>query len=256
MSYSNELKPAKILNLPSLEDLTDRIYLSRGDDTRYFSAKIPKNNVDRSVFYIQTSYINIMPNVRLVDCVRKGIKGGTCRLFVIEPKEKSTGIVVVLMKRNGNTFDCNIRILPLNSLSDIAEAETDSKLLTINPEKSKFVLQMDISIMLSDAGEALYSVNDVDVNAASNLITPDEIVQLKRELEFHGAKIVAHYFQDVMNFFKSGEQIFDLPNDQLKKLLLANTLAGCVSLEIVGSNVIKDLNMDWTAAAAFIGYIL
>jgi len=73
-------------------------------------------------------------------------------------------------------------------------------------------------------------------------------------LKFQGAKLAAHYFQEIMNLFKSDtEQILELP---IKKLLLANALAGCIAIEIVGANVIKDLNRDWIAAAAFISYVL
>lgn len=48
----------------------------------------------------------------------------------------------------------------------------------------------------------------------------------------------------------------ELPIDKLKKLLLANAIAGCIALEIVGSNVIMDLNKDWLAASEFNAYII
>lgn len=270
MNYSNEFKPAKILNLRSLEELNDSLYLTRDSDNKYFSMKKPENNVDRVVFKLQTSDINIAPTVRQVVCVNKNKRYNNYQSFVIEPKDNSTGIVVIMIKlEEHQTFFCNVRILPLNTLSDIAEPETDSKLLTVNLEKSKYILKTDITIIASNTGEALYSVHDVDVNAISDLITPSEIVELKRELEFQGSKLIAHYFQEILeiivneNLSNAGklplipdEYIINLPTNELKKMTAANAISGCVALEIVGSNVIKDLNRDWTSAGAFIGYLL
>lgn len=258
MNYSNEPKPAKILNLQSLDDISDTIFLRKELDVHHFSAKKPENNVDRLVFHIETANINITPNVRLVKYKRKGIEVGDYHSFVIEPKEKSTGIVVISVKSDGDkVFNFNIKILPLNTLNDIAEPEVDTNLLAINLEKSNLVLKTDISIAGSDTGQALYSVLDIDVNAVSDLITLSGIVELKRELEFQGAKLMAHYLNEVMWLFESNtKQVLELPTDQLKKLLLANAIAGCIALEIVGSTAILDLNRDWTAASTFIGNLL
>lgn len=258
MGYYDETKSAKILNLQSLEDIGESIFLKKDHDVQYYSTKKPENNMGRLVFHMETSRINIKPNVRQVNCLDIDDENTSYESFVIETKEKSTGIAVVLVKSHENrAFDVNIRILPLNTLSDIAVAEVDTKLLTLNLKKSKFVLKTDISIMNSYTGEALYSVSDVDVNAVSDLVTQYEIVQLKRELEFQGAKLMAHFFHEVMSLFESNtEQILELPADQLKKLLLANTIAGCIALEIVGSNVIMDLNKDWLAASEFNAYII
>lgn len=256
MNYSNEIKPAKILNLLSLEELTDRIYLTREPDTRYYSSKA-ENNIERQVFYMGTSDINIRPTVRLVSCIKKGKIKDSYKSFVIETKEKSLGIAVVMLRSEDNqNFYCDIRILPLNTLDDIVEVQADSKLLTVNLEKSKLVLKTDITITKSNTGEALYSVHDVDVNAVSDLVTHDEIIQLKRELEFQATKLIAHYFQDALNSFDTNKHALELPIDKLKELLSANVISGCIVIQIVGEYVIMDLNRDWTAASAFINYIL
>lgn len=270
MNYSNEFKPAQILNLRSLADLNEDLYLSRSSDNSYFSVKKPENNSDRVVFGLQTSDINITPLVRNVICINKNKRYNNYQCFVVEPKDKSTGIAVIMIKlEEHQTFLCNVRILPLSTLSDIAEPETDSKLLTVNLEKSKCILKTDITIIASNTGEALYSAHDVDVNAISDLVTPSEIVELKRELEFQGAKLIAHYFQEILSIVlndnpaNSGklpvipdDYIVNLPSEKLKEMISANAISGCIALEIVGSNIIKDLNRDWTAASAFIGYLL
>lgn len=270
MNYSSETKPAKILNLSSLKDINESLYVVRNSDNAYFSTKKPENNSDRVAFNLTTSDINIQPVVRQVICTNKGKRYNNYQSFVIEPKDKSTGIAVILIKlEEHQTFFCNVRILPLNTLSEIAEPEIDSRLLTVNLEKSKCILKTDITITASNTGEALYAVHDVDVNAISDLVTPSEIVELKRELEFQGAKLIAHYFQEILDIIVNespantgklpvipDEYVLNLPNDQLKEMLTANAISGCIALEIVGSNVIQDLNRDWTAAGAFIGYLL
>lgn len=270
MNYSNEPKPAKILNLQSLKDLNENFYLIRNNDSAYFSLKKPENNADRVTFGVATSNINIQPIVRQVICTNKGKRYNNYQSFVVEPKDKSTGIAVIMIKlEEHQTFLCNVRILPLSTLSDIAEPETDSKLLTVNLERSKCVLKTDITITASNTGEALYAVHDVDVNAISDLVAPNEIIQLKRELEFQGAKLIAHYFQEILDIVINenpantsklpvipDEYLLNLPADQLKEVISANAISGCVALEIVGSNVIQDLNRDWTAAGAFISYII
>jgi hypothetical protein len=270
MNYSNEFKPAKILNLRSLKELNESLYLTRNTDNVYFSVKKPENNSDRAVFGLGTSSINIQPLVRQVICTNKGKRYNNYQSFVIEPKNKSTGIAVIMIKlEEHHTFFCNIRILPLNTLSDIAEPEADSKFLTVNLERSKCILKTDITITASNTGEALYSVHDVDVNAISDLVTPNEIVELKRELEFQGSKLIAHYFQEILDIIVNenpantsklpiipDEYLLNLPADQLKELMSANAISGCLAVEIVGSNVIQELNRDWTAAGAFIGYLL
>ncbi|WP_027381240.1 hypothetical protein [Chryseobacterium daeguense] len=270
MNYSNETKQAKILNLRSLKEINESLYLARNSDSAYFSTKKPENNSDRVVFSLETSNINIQPAVRQVICTNKGKRYNNYQSFVIEPKDKSTGIAVIMIKlEEHQTFFCNVRILPLNTLSDIAEPEIDSKLLTVNLEKSKCILKTDITITASNTGEALYSVHDVDVNGISDLVTQSEIVELKRELEFQGAKLIAHYFQEILEIIVNespantgklpvipDEYILNLPNDQLKQMISANAIAGCIAIEIIGSNVIQDLNRDWTAAGAFIGYLI
>ncbi|MEZ0004686.1 hypothetical protein ABH942_000029 [Flavobacterium sp. 28YEA47A] len=257
MNYYEELKPAKSPNLQPLEELLDKVHLSKELDTKYYSTKV-ENNIERLVFRMGTGNINIVPTVRLVSCVKKGKRKDSYQSFVIETKEKSTGIAVVLMKSEDNeVFHCNIRILPLNNLNDIAEVEADSKLLTVNLEKSKIVLKTDITISQSETGQALYSVHDVDVSKISDLVTEAEVVGLSNELKYIGARLVAHYFQNVMNFFNhDGKHTSVLPSDKLKELLLANVMAGCIVIELVGSSVIQDLNKDWKAAQSFTAYLL
>lgn len=276
MNYSTVIKPAKILNLQSLNELNERIYLTKSTDTLYLDTKStePKrteHNAERFVFNLQTSNINIQPSVRMVNCIGKnGRKYNNYQCFAVEPKDKSTGIAVIIVKLDDpKVFYCNVRILPLNVLSDIAVPDHDSKLLTINLEKSKCVLKTDITIIPSDTGEALYSVHDVDVSAISDMVTPDDVIELKRELEFQVSKLIAHYFQEILNIIVNeppanhpklrvipDDYILTLPNDQLKEMLSASTISACIALESVGYSVIKDLNRDWQAAAAFINYLL
>lgn len=52
------------------------------------------------------------------------------------------------------------------------------------------------------------------------------------------------------------DYIANLSSDKFKKIITANAINGCVALEIVGSNVIQNLNRDWAAATAFIGHVL
>lgn len=269
MNYSSEIKPAKILNLRSLKELNESVYLTRNSDNVYFSVKKVEHNAERAVFSLGTSSINIQPIVRQVQCT-KGRRSNNYISFAIEPKDKSMGLAVIMIKlEEHHTFFCNVRILPLSTLADIAEPEAESKLLTVNLEKSKCVLKTDITITASNTGEALYSVHDVDVSAISDLVTPDEIVELKRELEFQGSKLIAHYFQEILDIVINEnpvnpaksliipeDYILNLPHDQLKEMMSANAISGCIALEIIGSNVIQNLNRDWTAAGAFIGYLL
>ncbi|MFY1046121.1 hypothetical protein [Chryseobacterium sp. GP-SGM7] len=269
MNYSTETKPAKILNFRSLKEINESLLITRSSDAEYFSIKKPENNNDRVSFSLTTSDINIQPVIRQVVCTNKGKRYNNYKSFVIEPKSKSTGIVVIMIKlEEQETFFCNLRILPLNKLSDIADTEVDSKLLTLNLEKSKYILKTDITVTSSNTGEPLYSVHDVDVNATSDLVTQNEIIELKRELEFQGAKLIAHYFQEIVDIILKensnttgktplipDEYYLSLPNNQLKEIISANAIAGCIALEIVGANVIKDLNRDWTSAAAYIEYL-
>ncbi|MCJ7932669.1 MAG: hypothetical protein MUW56_03275 [Chryseobacterium sp.] len=272
MNYSIETKPAQILNLRSLKELNDSLYLTRNSDKAYLDPDPKKNdnNIDRIVFGLQTSSINIQPVIRPVNCINKLKKYSGYQSFVIEPKDKSTGIAVIMIKMDENTrFYCNVRTLPLSTLSEIAMPEQDSKFLTINLDKSRCVLKTDITITASNTGEALYSVHDVDVSGISDLVTPDEVIEIKRELEFQGSKLIAHYFQEILSIVVNetpanhgklpvipDDYILHLPQDQLKEMISANAISGCLALEIAGSNVIKDLNRDWTAASAFIGYLL
>lgn len=276
MNYSSVTKPAKILNLESLNDLNERLYLVKNSETNYLDTKSaePKkteHNSERFVFNLQTSDINIQPSVRLVNCLNRGGKRyNHFQSFVVEPKDKSTGIAVIMVKLDDpKVFYCNVRILPLTSLNEIAVPDYDSKLLTVNLEKSKWTLKTDITITPSDTGEAQYSVHDVDVSAISELVTQDEMVALKRELEFQASKLIAHYFQEILSIVvnetpPSGSKSLIIPDDyiltlpphQLKEMLSASAISACIALEITGYNVVKDLNRDWKSASAFINYLL
>ncbi|PRB00460.1 hypothetical protein CQ046_18515 [Chryseobacterium sp. MYb7] len=276
MNYSSVTKPAKILNLESLNDLNERLYLIKNSEINYLDTKSaePKkteHNSERFVFNLQTSDINIQPSIRLVNCLNRGGKRyNHFQSFVVEPKDKSTGIAVIMVKLDDpKVFYCNVRILPLTTLNEIAVPDYDSKLLTINLEKSKWTLKTDITITPSDTGEAQYSVHDVDVSAISELVTQDEVVALKRELEFQASKLIAHYFQEILSIVvnetpPSGtksliipdDYILTLPPHQLKEMLSASAISACIALEITGYNVVKDLNRDWKSASAFINYLL
>nr|WP_315034163.1 hypothetical protein [uncultured Chryseobacterium sp.] len=275
MNYSTVNKPAKILNLQSLSDLNEQLYLIKNPDTDYLDtkstdAKKTDNNAERVVFNLQTSDINIQPSVRLVNCTRGSKKFNHFQSFVIEPKDKSTGIAVIMIKLDDpKAFYCNVRILPLTTLNDIALPEIDSKPLTINLERSKCVLKTDITITPSNTGEAMYSVHDVDVSDIADLISQAEMVELKRELEFQASKLIAHYFQEILSIVVnensinsnkpiviSDDYILTLPPNQLKEILSANTISACIVLEVIGYSVIRELNPDWRAASAFISYIL
>jgi hypothetical protein len=275
MNYSSVTKPAKILNLESLDDLNERLYLLKSNEISYLDTKSaePKkteHNSERFVFNLQTSDINIQPSLRLVNCIGRGGKRyNQFQSFVVEPKDKSTGIAVIMVKLDDpKVFYCNVRILPLTTLNEIAVPDYDSKLLTINLERSKCVLKADITITPSNTGEAQYSVHDVDVSAISDLVTQDEMVALKRELEFQASKLIAHYFQEILsiivNEVPSGSKplmipddyILTLPPHQLKEMLTASAISACIALEITGYNVVKDLNRDWKSASAFINYLL
>lgn len=275
MNYSSVTKPAKILNLESLDDLNERLYLLKSNEISYLDTKSsePKkteHNSERFVFNLQTSDINIQPSLRLVNCIgRVGKRYNHFQSFVVEPKDKSTGIAVIMVKLDDpKVFYCNVRILPLTTLNEIAVPDYDSKLLTINLERSKCVLKADITITPSNTGEAQYSVHDVDVSAISDLVTQDEMVALKRELEFQASKLIAHYFQEILsiivNEVPSGSKSLIIPDDyiltlpphQLKEMLTASAISACIALEITGYNVVKDLNRDWKSASAFINYLL
>ncbi len=271
MNYSSVTKPAKILNLESLTDLNERLYLTRSNDTLYLDPKKADRNADRSVFNLQTSNMNVQPSVRLVNCLNRGNKRyNHFQSFVVEPKDKSTGIAVIMVKLDDpKAFYCNVRILPFSNLSEIAVPDLDSKLLTINLEKSKWILKTDITITPSNTGEAQYSVHDVDVAAIAELVTQDELVELKRELEFQASKLIAHYFQEILSIIVNeippahgtppvipDDYILTLPPNQLKEMLSASAISACIALEITGYNVVKEINPDWRAAAAFINYLL
>ncbi|MDR6368902.1 hypothetical protein J2795_000860 [Chryseobacterium bernardetii] len=275
MNYSSVTKPAKILNLESLDDLNERLYLFKNNEISYLDTKStePKkteHNSERFVFNLQTSDINIQPSLRLVNCIGRGGKRYThFQSFVVEPKDNSTGIAVIMVKLDDpKVFYCNVRIMPLTTLNEIAVPDYDSKLLTINLERSKCVLKADITITPSNTGEAQYSVHDVDVSPISELVTQDEMIGLKRELEFQASKLIAHYIQEILsiivNEVPSGNKqlmipddyILTLPPHQLKEMLTASAISACIALEITGYNVVKDLNRDWKSASAFINYLL
>ncbi|WP_292009112.1 hypothetical protein [Chryseobacterium sp.] len=271
MSYLNELKPAKVLNLRSLQELNESFFLQRSSDTNYFSMKKPENNLGRIVFGLQTADININPTVRFVNCINKNKRYISYQSFVIEPKDKATGITVVMIKLDdAKNFFCNVRILPLNTLNSIADPEADSKLLTVNLEKAESILKVDITITPSNTGEAMYATHDIDVSSLADLITSqNSIIDLKRELEFEGSKLIAHYCQEILDIVVnentlnptlpvlfSEDYVLQLPLDELKELVTAIIITGNISTEIVGSNVIQNINTDWTAASAFIGYMI
>lgn len=270
MNYSSVTKPAKILNLESLHDLNERLYLTRSSDTLYLETKKTDHNAERIVFNLQTSDINIQPSIRLVNCINRGNKRyNHFQSFVVEPKDKSTGIAVIMIKLDDpKAFYCNVRILPFTTLSEIVVPDLDSKLLTINLEKSKWTLKADITITASDTGEALYSVHDVDVASISELVTQDRIIELKRELEFQASKLIAHYFQEILSIIVNetppngkslvipDDYILTLPPNQLKEMLSASAISACIALEITGYNVVRDINRDWRNASAFINNLL
>ncbi|WP_452603279.1 hypothetical protein [Pontimicrobium sp. MEBiC06410] len=269
MSYSTDLKPAKILNQLPLEDLANRLYLKRDDDTAYYSFKNTDNNTNRYVFTQETANINIKPTIRNVQVINKNKKYNTYDSFVIESQNGSTGIVVVMIKKeDSKNFFCNVRILPLNTLNDIAETNTDSKLLTVNIGNVDVLLKMDITITPSNTGEALYLTHDVNTGNISQFINEDQILQLTKDLEYNGAKISAHFCQEVLdivlddnsktdeNSLLEDNYILSLPSGALKKLLTAITTIAEVSQEIVGIDAIKNINKDWQNASAFVGYML
>lgn len=262
MNYSQDTRPAKIINVRTLNELRESVYLTKDGDTSFFSVKRTENNIDRCRYALQTSDINITPTIRMVSLTNGRKNYASCVSFLVEPKDRALGVAIVSFRSDDGALYCNTRILPLNTLMDVAVPEADSKLLTVELQRSKCVLKTDIMLSPSNTGEALYSVHDVDVNAISDLVTASETIELKRELEFQGTKLIAHFLQDMMESLPEGcdtltfKGILGLASGDLTKFLLGATIMGSLCLEIVGANVIKDLNRDWTSAGAFIGYLL
>ena len=267
MSYSNDLKPAKILNLPNLIELANRIYLTRNSDVTYYSQKEPGSNAQRYVFGLETSDIDVKPTARIVQVINKNKKYTGYESFLIEPKSGCKGIAIVMIKEDDNkNFFCNVRTLPLTQLKDIVAVDTKSDTLTVNLGSVDLIIKVDVTITPSNTGEALYFTHDVSVGDVAQFISPDEILTLTKDLEFHGAKIAAHFCQEMLDIVLAeegktpvpltDEYILSLPNNILKELLVASTIIGNVALEITGVNAIKDINRDWEKASQFIGYML
>ncbi|WP_251040489.1 RebB family R body protein [Chryseobacterium sp. ISL-6] len=242
MNHAHEPQPAKMTNLRSLQELSKAFSFQKEQDPAYFSKINPDHNSNRFVFNVQTTEIEAMPTIRLVHCINSNSTSDAYQSFVVEPKDQSTGISVVMMKwDDSKNLHCHIDILPFNSLGDIAEPENDSKILGINIEKSKVVLKMDIEISQSDTDEAMYTVHDVNVNSLEDFVTADEIIELKRMLEFQAAKLIAHYILEVYHIVHNGYQnntvslvsendLPQIPTDQTNELLSANIAAGSIAL--------------------------
>lgn len=267
MSYSNDLKPAKILNVYSLQELANRIYITRNKDLSYYSQKEQDSNAKRVIFELETSNLDIKPTARIVQVMNKNKKLSGYECFLIEPKAGCKGIAIVMLKEDDNkNFFCNVRILPLTMLSDIATVDTKSDFLTVNTGSVDLILKVDITITPSNTGEALYFTHDVNTGNIENIISNDDILNLKKDLEFHGAKIAAHFCQEILDIVLAEEgttpipltndYILSLPPNVLKELLISTAIIGSVALEITGVNAIKDINKDWEKASQFVGYML
>lgn len=242
MNHAHEPQPAKMANLRSLHELSKGFSFQKEQDSAYFSKNNPDHNSSRFVFNAQTAEIEAMPTIRLVHCVNSNTASNAYQSFVVEPKDQSTGISVVRMKLDDSkNLSCHIDILPFNSLGDIAEPDHDSKIIGINTDTSKVVLKMDIEISQSDTDEPMYTVHDVDVNSMEDFVSADEIIELKRILEFQAAKLIAHYILEVYHIVHDGYQnntislvseddLLQVPTDQLNELLSANIAAGSIAL--------------------------
>ncbi|MCD1116538.1 hypothetical protein [Chryseobacterium turcicum] len=69
----------------------------------------------------------------------------------------------------------------------------------------------------------MYSVHDINLNAITNLVTAGEIIDLKRELEFQGSKLIAHYFQEILSIElndnpTNSEKLTVIPDDYIANL--------------------------------------
>ena len=268
MPYSNYPKPAKIFSQPRLKDLANQIYLKRENDIVNYSEKNTDNNSNRFRFDMLTANIDIEPSIRIVNIVNRNKNYTSYNSFAIN-YNGAKGVAVVLTKKDDSSnFLCNVRIMPLVNLSDLVVKGADSQLVTIDLEKVNLILKMDITISQSDAGEAHYNTHDIDTGNISEFITDNEILTLKKELEFYGAKIAAHYCQEWLEILLdenktssnihpviSTNHVLNLPEEQLKEFLLAMTLIGSVTQEIVGVNAIKDIDQGWLKSSAFVGYI-
>lgn len=250
MNHANEPQPAKMTNLCSLQKLSKGFSFQKEQDSAYFSKNSPDHNSNRFVFNAQTTEIEAMPTIRLVHCINSNSTSDGYQSFVVEPKDQSTGISVVRIRRDDSkNLHCHIDILPFNSLGDIAEPEHESKILGINSEKSKVVLKMDIEISQSDTDESMYTVHDVDVNSLEDFVSADEMIELKRILEFQAAKLIAHYILDVYHILRNDYQnnivslvsendFPQIPTDQMNELLSANIAAGSIALGSVYQSLV------------------
>lgn len=274
MNYTSEKKPAKILQLPRLVELTNRIYLSREEDFSNYSFKHQDSNANRYVFSLETADIDLKPTIRIVHVKNKRHTGQ--QSFVIEPQHDCRGVVVMTIKedKDHNEFHCNIRILPYTKLNTIADKEQKEgphktglhDILTVNLPKDEPILKLDITVSPSNTGEALYTIHDLDIKQIEDRISKDEALQLKKDLELHGAKIVAHFWQEVIEILLdqktdrvdhiSDNYTLKLPANALKDILVSATILANVCLEITGVNAVKESNKDWEKASQFVGYMI
>lgn len=251
MNHAHEPQPAKMTNLRSLQELSKGFSFQKEQDSAYFSKNNPDHNSNRFVFNAQTTEIEAKPTIRLVHCINSNNTSDAYQAFVVEPKDQSVGISIVRMKLDDlKNLHCHIDILPFNILGDIAEPENDSKILSINTEKSEVVLKMDIEISQSDTDEAMYTVHDVNVNSLEDFVSADEIIELKRILEFQAAKLITHYILEMMyhivhNDYQNNtvslvsENDFpQIPADQMNELLSSNIAAGSIALGSVYQSLV------------------
>ncbi|MEM6717691.1 MAG: hypothetical protein AAF611_00105 [Bacteroidota bacterium] len=267
MSYSSDIKPAKILNLPTLDIMASRLYLQKSNDFANYGQKSTANNAKRFVYTLKTSDVDIQPTLRPVITLSKKYTDYNC--FLIESGVNATGIAVVMIKKNSDqSFSCCVEILPLASVDTITDKEKPTDMLTVNTEATKHVILLEIGITISNCGEPQYYTPTLSLGSIAEIISQDELTELKNNLEFHGAKIAAHFCQEIITInFKDLESSISekINSDQYslqvllntqKDLFTAMTAIGAVMIEIIGTSAIKDLNKDWTKASNFVGYLL
>lgn len=196
--YAMTFKPAKVLGYPTIDTLENDIYLSEqkedydSNGNQMFYENVhgtqQSNEVDlKSIYTLQTSDPDVNPTVRAV-AVKSKSTYSNC--FLVEEKLNARGVYLVMLKEESEAqVFCNVRMLPYDTVSDLISDTQGPIVEIVLPKKN--IAKLNITLEASSTGEVLYRTHKTEVNFES--LTEDQIIEIKRNLEFKAAQFVASY---------------------------------------------------------------
>ncbi|MEL6864872.1 MAG: hypothetical protein AAFP19_10645 [Bacteroidota bacterium] len=203
--FARTFKPAKVLTATTIDQIVSQVYVrelkedyDNQDNQMLYANQEAHESIGveglKSIYILETASPLLKPNIRKVKVKRK--EDYSQHSYLVEAESNTRGLTVVMLKEvpKDKQIYCNIRVMPFSNIKDLL-AKSNEEVLEIELPRTN-IIKLNITLTTSMTGEILYKTHKTEVMLENT--TEAQVVYIKQNLEFTGARIVAHLLHTII----------------------------------------------------------